>query len=145
MAGNPPGFNPTEVRNGLRFAMTFGIPEGSPPTFVMPTTYTAGGDFDSHGVPWHPDDVPVPGTPGQSIAVPCAVEYTQGPGKADTFSHLMPSKILLTLLDEEYQQIKGFEYVVINGNKYLYRNTQAPVGLGSIEVWQIVCESEDMA
>jgi hypothetical protein len=55
----------------------------------------------------------------------------------------MPTRISITLLDEDYQRVRGFHFVVAGGDKYIYEKTEPPVALGSIDVWTVWAQSED--
>lgn len=146
MAGTVPGFNPDEVRAGLRLAMTVGLPvvEADQPTFFFPRPGSTTGNADEDAVPFDPTRRRVLAPP-TSVRVPCAVEYFDNQGKIENFGVLVPSKVELTLLDQEYAQVKGFEYVVIGGNRYWYSRTAPPLGLVSVGVFIIYCNAEDQS
>lgn len=146
MAGQVPGFNPEEVRAGLRFAMTVGLPTvlEEQPTFFFPRTATAGSSADEDGIPFNPASTRVLGPP-RSVRVPCAIEYFDNQGKIENFGVIVPSKVELTILDTEYVLVKGFEYVVIGGSRYWYSRTAPPLGLVSVGVYIVYCTAEDQA
>lgn len=139
-------FDADTVRAGIRLAMQVGLPVASDdqPLFVMPTTVTGDVDhnLDSQGTPYDSDFRPTRSTPA-THRVPCAIEYFDGAGKIEAFGLVAPSHVLLTLLDTEYDVVKGFAYVVIGGNKYWYERTVPPLGLVDIGVWQVRCRSDD--
>lgn len=146
MADDPAlaGFDVDAVRAGLRLAMTVGLPPVSSdqPTFFMPAVETPGGPADQEGVPFSP----AAGrtfAPRTQVKVPCAVEYRDGSGKLESFGVIAASKVVLVLLDEDYESIKGFEFVVIAGTRYFYRRTEPPLGLITLGVWTVHCEAED--
>jgi hypothetical protein len=138
-----PNFDSAAVRDGLRLAMQVGLPAGTDdqPLFVMPTT-TTGAGLDAGGTPFNATTRPTRTTP-TGKKVPCAIEYLDGAGKLEGFGVIAPSYVLLTLLDEDFEQVRGFAYVVIGGNKYWYEREFPPVGLVDIGVHQIKCRSED--
>lgn len=144
MAGSVPGFDADAVRAGLRLAMTVGLSpkEEEQPTFFFARTATTDAPADEDAVPFDVTKKRVLGPP-QSVKVTCAVEYHDNQGKIENFGLIVPSKVVLTLLDEEYEQVKGFQYVVIGGNRYWYKTTEAPVGLVSVGVYTIHCTAED--
>lgn len=147
MASSPsiPDFPADDVRAGLRLAMTVGMPsvESDKPTFYMPRALpTATESLDSEGVPFDPDYRPA-WTPPVTKKVTCAIEYVDGQGKMTGFGITAPTKAILTLLDVDYAQVKGFEFVVIGGNRYFYRRTETPKGLVSVGLFKVHCESED--
>lgn len=146
MAGDPriQGFKADEVRAGLRLAMTVGLPPvtSSQPVFYMPRTETATESVDSEGVPFRADYNPTR-SPPVTHQVPCAIEYRDGEGKLESFGVISPTKVVLTLLDEDYQVIVGFEYVVIGGTRFFYRRTETPLGLVTVGLFKVHCASED--
>lgn len=141
-----PNFDADAVRAGIRLAMQVGLQISSTdqPTFYMPVTVTGDGThaLDANGVPFSASYTPTKST-RVTHQVPCAVEYHDGDGKIASFGIMVPAKVVLTLLDEDYAVIKGFEYVVISGNRYFYSRTQPQVGLVDVGVWTIHCLSED--
>jgi hypothetical protein len=146
MAGRLRGFNPDEVRAGLRLAMSVGLPpvESEQPTFFWSPVTTNTARADETGVPY---DVNVrrQTAPARSLRVTCAVEYFDNAGKLENFGVMVPTKVVLTLLDQEYEQVKGFHAVVIGGSRYFYQRTETPQGLGSIGVYSVHCVAEDQA
>lgn len=144
MAGQVPGFNADVVRAGLRLAMTVGLPPvlEDQPTFFMPRVITNTARADEHRVPFDVNAKRVTALP-LTVRVPCAIEYFDNAGKIENFGVLVPTKVELTLLDQEYVQVKGFEFVVIGGNRFYYQRTETPIGLVSIGVYVVHCTAED--
>lgn len=110
--------------------------------FTQPTdtsTYSA----DDAGVPFDPT-VHTTTPPTGPVFVDCAVEYFDAENQPTTFGLLAPSRIVVTVLDEEYQLIQGCDYVVIHGDRYNYRRTEPPTGLFDVGVFSLhfVAESE---
>ena len=140
----PSGFDPTRILAGLHRAMEFGEPTRTDDkaTFVTVTVTTPTGvPVDENGVPFDPNAKPtrVP----RSKQVPCAIEYYDRNDLQENLGPLTASRVKITLLDPEYQQVKGFDYVVIGGDRYAYRSTEPPVALGSIDVWSVWAVSEE--
>lgn len=144
MARAVPGFSADDFRSGIRLAMQVGLPPDleDQPLFVFPRTATNTGPADEDGVPFNPDEKPVL-SPLRSVRVQCAVEYDDASSRVENLGLISPSVIKITLLDEEYAQVKGFSYVVIGGDRYNYRLTETPLGLDVVGVWTIHCTAED--
>lgn len=140
------GFDATDVRNGLRTAFRVGMPplDDDQPTFFMPRTSTSTATLDGTGTPFDPTATPVR-SPVTSHKVPCSIEYVNGNGKIESFgvTMLQPSRVVLTLLDDDYAVVKGFEYVVISGVRYWYKRTESTKGLVSVGLYKVHCVSED--
>lgn len=145
MAGpTPAGFDRDAVLAGLRTAMLFGAPSvaADRATFFMPRTYVSVAPVDEDGVTFDPQQRPTFSAVVKHT-VPCAVEYDDAAGKLENFGIIASSKVRITLLGPDYDVVKGFEYVVIAGQKYLYRKTEPPVALGTLDVWTVHCQAED--
>lgn len=144
MAKNlPAGFNAAEVIAGLHRAMEFGEPTRTEDraTFYTVTTTAAGGPVDEDGVPFDPTVRPTRSTTSKQVK--CAVEFADRADLSETFGIIQPTRVKITLLDAEYQQVKDFAYVVVGGDRYNRRITEPPVALGSIDVWTVHCVAED--
>ena len=124
--------------------MEFGLPPETEdkPTFVFQAEDETTAQVDDEGVAYDPSASVTKGV-GASYQVKCAIEYIDGDGKIESFAVLAPSKVKLTLLDEEYATVEGFWYCVIKGQKYYYQRTEPPVALGTVSVYTIYCRSED--
>lgn len=143
MAKNlPSDFDREAILSGLYTAMSFGEPTRSSDraTFFTLTGDTAG-PRDQDGVPFDAGVRRVR-TP-KSVQVPCAVEFLDRGDQSETFGFIQSTRVKLTLLDPDYQKVKGFDYMVMGGDKYNYRLTEPPVALGSIDVWTVHCVAED--
>lgn len=140
------GFNADEVRAGLHLAMQVGLPTdvADQPTFVFPAGVLSTGDRrDAEGTPFDFRITKTKAGQDTTFQVPCAIEYSDGDGKIENFGIIVPSKVILTLLDVDYDIVKGFSYCVIGGNRYFYRRTETPLGLVSVGVYRIHCQSDD--
>ncbi len=145
MAATDPNFDSDAFIEGIHFAMGLGLPanEDDQPTFHFKPTVTYGAAaVDDAGVPFDPTAVPET-TTVPNVKVPCAVEYIDAEGKVENWGIIVPAKVLLTFLDADYQQVVGFDWVVIGPNRYFYRKTFPPLAMDSVGVWQIECAAED--
>jgi len=124
--------------------MEFGLPNvaADQPTFFMPRTATSVSPVDDDGVPFDPDAAVTLSTEVKK-KVACAVEYMDSDGKIETFGIIVPSKIKLTFLDEDYVKIAGFHFVVIKGQKYFYMRTEPVIALGTVDIYTVYCRAED--
>lgn len=145
MAGRNPGFNPHEFRNAIRFVYDMAAPpvEDDQVTFYGESTLVYTGSVDDDSIPFDPASTVVR-QPAPGIRVPCAVEYFDSQGEPVVFGMVTPSRVAITLLDEDYAAVKGATYVVIAGDRYLYRRTEPPTGLFDVglHVMHFVAENE---
>lgn len=140
----PAGFDATKILAGLHKAMEFGEPtrgDDKATFYTIVRTVPPGTLVDEDGIPYDPS-IHVT-TTRTSKAIPCAIEYQDRSDKSENFGVVNPSRIKVTLLDPDYQQVKGFHYVVVGADKYVYRSTEPPVALGSIDVWTVYAVAED--
>lgn len=146
MAGDPQiqGFRADQVRAGLRLAMQVGLPiaGADQPTFVFKQTVTGTQNLDAEGVPFNPSYTP---TKSALVTkkVPCAIKYVDRETNLTGFGALAPTRVVLTLLDDDYAQVKGFQYVIIGGTRFFYRHTETPKGLVTVGLYEVHCEAED--
>lgn len=143
-AGAISGFDAEDFRRNIRAAMTVGLPPvaADQPTFIFAGDVVNTAPADDEDVPYDASARPTVTTPA-SVKVPCAVEYADAAGKVENFGVIVPSKVVLTLLDEDYQLIKGFLYVVIGGDRFWYSKTETPLGLDSVGIWTVHATAED--
>lgn len=151
MAGTIPGFPAAAVRDGLRIPMRMGLPvdENQWPEFVIVAAPTADPTTDDNGYPWDPA-APVPAPAETRVRVVCAFEVPDPKLREENFGAIQPGVLYVTLLDEEYLQVEGFQYVNIwltaggGPTRYYYRNVHLRTALDTVEVWQIEVATEDV-
>lgn len=144
MAGKQPGFDAGAFRTGIRFAY---IMAASPDTdaqaaFYKPSELVYNVPTDDENVPFDPATtvqrvVPAP------VRVPCGIQYVDAEGQDVPFGSLTASKVLCTLLDEDYKKVAGCAYVVIGGDRYNYQRTQPPSGLFDVGLYVMHFRAEN--
>jgi hypothetical protein len=143
-------FDEAGVIAGLHTAMQVGLPpeEEDQPTFYWPTIMVTDDAKDSaESVPFDPASRPTRPAVNH-VRVPCAVEYFDGSGKVISFGVIQASRVVLTLLQPEYDQVNDsqlgmFQYVVIGADRYFYAKERPPLGLVTLGIHQIECTAED--
>lgn len=144
MAGDVSGFKPDEFRKGIRFVMGLGAPDdtGQQATFYFPRAATpADSTVDSEGVPFGPEQMTF-SRARNPVRVPCAIEDPFTAGIATGEGPFGAGTIIVTLLDDDFDQVEGFVYVVVGGVRYDYRRELIPRGLGTVTVHRLVCVGE---
>lgn len=136
MAGSDPGFNAAEFRDAIHFAMQLGsAPDpGQQVVFHFPKQLTYNVPADGAQVPFDPSATVTAVTP-TPIKVDCAVEYFDAENQPTGFGLLAPSRLSITLLDEDYAKVKDASHVVIHGDRYDYRRTEPPSGLFDVGLY----------
>ena len=140
----PPSFDQARVLDGLRRAMGFGEPTRPEDkvTFYFNARSEATGPVDEDGIPFDPGDRTVNLREHDTKTVDCTVEYQDRAPKAETFGVMVPARVILTLLDPDWQQVKDFAYVKAGGDIYHRSTVMPPVALGSIDIWSVICVAE---
>jgi len=142
MAGLLPDFDPDSFRDAIRFAMNMGAPptETDQATFYFPRG-SVGGPRDASGVPFSPDTSVTFTTVKPPVKVPCAIEDASG-SSTQTGLGSYGDAVVVTLLDEDYETVRGFEFVAVAGVRYDYQRELPPAGLGPVGVHRLLCTGE---
>lgn len=142
--GGSQGFNASEFRDAIHFAMQMGagLDETEQVTFYFESTYAGTSNKDGQGVPFAVDAALTPTTP-DPIRRDVAIEYFDAEGQPTGFGPLTPSRLALTLLDEEYVDVKDAKWVVVHGDRYNYSRTEPPQALFDVGVYVMHFKSED--
>lgn len=143
MSGTIPGFDPDEFRNALRFAMDMGAPNDAAQraTFYFPKTVTATGPTDASGAPYSPDAAVTRAQSKPPVTVSCAIEDAAGSAD-ETRIGRFGDGIIITLFDEEFAQVTGFEFVGYRGLRYDYDRELLGSSLGSVDIHRLLCIAE---
>lgn len=114
------------------------------PTFFAPTTVTADGahTLDQRGTPFDPAYRPIRAQP-VGIKVPCGMDYKDAAGNLVAMGSVSATGMVLTLLDEDYVQVKGFAYCVVAGIRYNYQRVDRPQGLVSVGIYTVHVLADD--
>ena len=139
-------FNKERVENGLRLAMSVGMPpdEELRPRFVILENQPSPFE-DENGVPFDPKQMVTAPVTREVTGVLCGIEYVDRPGEQVDWTQIIPSEIVLTMLQEEYELVRGFDHVFVGGEKFRYNKERTPLGLVTIQVHQFEVVAEDDA
>jgi hypothetical protein len=146
MAGSNAAFNPGEFRTAIRDAMNMGLPanvsERATFKWNVERTYTVADPGDN---PYDWNDTPVSTTTHADVQIPVAVEFTAraSDAGANNIGSFDPSRVTLTVLDEDYALVQGADEVLLGGNAYVIRYVAPPLGLFEVTVYQIFAEARD--
>lgn len=138
MAGTNPDFDAAAFRDGIRFVYDMAAPplEDEQLKFYFPSQLVYNKPVDDEDVPFDPSAT-VQRVQPAPVTVPCGVEYFDRAGEPVVFGTITASRIAVTLLDEDYKQVKGTTYVVLGGEKYNYQHTEAPSGLFDVGLYTL--------
>jgi hypothetical protein len=141
-------FNADQFKAAIRSTMLMGMPEEPSERITFRWTpnrsYTSA---DSAGNPWSWEDVPVSEDAPEDVQVPAAVEFSARPaGSMDTpIGQFDTSRVIVTLLDDDFEQIRGADLIMIDGATYDVMFVGPPVGLFSVTVYSVFGEARDEA
>lgn len=139
MAGTNQGFNSAEFRDGIHFAMAMGAPidPADQVKFYFAPVVTNASPADDTGLPFDPSAAPVETTPAPVI-VPCAVEVDRQEGEHDRVGFVVPTRLRILLLDEDYAQVSDCSYIVHGGDRYDLRYEEPPNALFNVGVHTMI-------
>ena len=109
---------------------------------VAATPANAAVVIDGEGVPFSPGDV-IARVVVAPVTRACAVEYVDSADVPTVFGAVLPSRVKVTLLDEDYVVVASADYVVVGGDKYLRHHEPPSYGLYEVGVHQIVFAAEN--
>lgn len=146
MAGTDSRFDASAFRDAVHFAMNMGLPqtESERATFHFRgvKTWPPGTVLDQDGTPINPNISPTTVTP-DPVQIPCAVEFSQAKPDELPAGQFIPTKATVTILDEDYPQVKDAIEVELNGDRYAIRYTPPSMGLFEVTVYQFICFAKD--
>lgn len=136
MAGSNAGFDADGFRDNIRLAMAMGAAPDveNQVAFHFPSQLVYNASADGAHVPFDPAAT-ITRTEPPPVRVDCAVQYVDEENQPSSFGLLAPSRLIITLLDEEYAKVKHCSYVVAQGDRYDYRRTEPPSGLFDVGVF----------
>jgi len=145
MAGRNPGFDGRQFRDAIRFVYNMAAPpDGTEQaTFYRPSELVYNVNVDDDNVPFDPATT-VQRVQPAPVKVACGIEYRDVDGDPLPFGTVTASKVVCSLLDEDYKLVQDASYVVIGGDKYLYQRTEPPSGLFDVGLYSMhfVAENE---
>lgn len=144
MAGTSSSFNADRFRTAIRYAMDLGTPPVAADAlkFYWNAVSTTVATTDGEGVPFDPAATVTRTTP-TPVSKPCAVEYLDAAGEPTGFGVIIPSKVKVTLLDEDYDAVRTADYVVVAGDRYIRQYEPPSYGLFDVGVHQIIYAAEN--
>jgi hypothetical protein len=141
-------FDSQGFRDAIHFAMEMGAAPDPTlrPTFIFKSTvqsYRKNGvpvpdpRLDRDGKPLDPDIEAVE-TSGNRVQVDCAIEIIRADADELPVGNFRPTKAVVTLLDEEYAQVKGCREMVYDGDRYLFGYELEALGLFDVGTFTLI-------
>lgn len=144
MATANPDFDAGAFRSAIQFVFTMAeAPQsGDQLAFYGPSTLVYTTPLDDADVPFDPASTVVR-QQAAPVHVPCGVEYFDTQGQPIVFGMVTPSRLAVTLLDEDYALVKDATYVVAGGDRYNFRRTEPPTGLFDVGLFRMHFSAEN--
>lgn len=144
MVGTDPRFNAAAFRSAIKNTMRMAAPAdvSDRATFRWRPARTYTYD-DPASRPYNWTATPVSETVPADVQVDVAVEFTGGSERQTALGQFDASKVTLTLLDEDYEQVRGADEVLLGGNTYEVDFVAPPIGLFDVTVYQVFCSARD--
>jgi hypothetical protein len=147
-------FDGDGFRAAIRFAMQMGtIPDPARrPKFILKSgitpTYTKNGSpvtsprLDRDGKPLDPNVRVVTGA-DREVEVDCAVEVTRADAEEGPVGNFRPTKVVDTLLDEQYALVVGARELIYNADRYVFGYEPESNGLFDVGVYTMIFYPRD--
>lgn len=151
-SGASSGFSATEFRDNIHFAMTMGMPGvvSEQVTFKWDRVQEFNPEDHAHRPydftqPTTTDEPGNPDEPDGSLVVTCAIEFTprNSSGVENQVGAFNAPRVVITLLDEEYDLVHDADWVLIDGNRYNLEYVAPPIGLFDVTVYQMHATAAD--
>lgn len=147
-------FDGEGFRSAVRFAMQMGLnpdPDRRP-KFVKKgqgRTYVKNGEtlssaprLDRDGKPLDPE-IEVVKEADQLISVDCAIEVERADAEELPVGNFRPTKVIATLLDQQYALVKDCRELIYNGDRYLFGYEPESNGLFDVGVYTMIFYAVD--
>lgn len=144
MAGTSSDFDGAGFRDAIHEVMLMGapVPEGERAKFYFTKTLVYNTPTDDNNTPFDPDAT-VTETQPDPVTVNCGVEYFDATDQPTVFGSVTATRLVITVLDEEYDRVKGCSYVVMGGERYFYKKTEVPRALFDVGVYVLHFRAEN--
>lgn len=142
-------FPEQQFRDAIHFAMQMGKnpDEDRQPVFIIPSTvrtYWKDGvelvstpRLDRDGEPLDPD-IEVRGGADTEVQRDCAIEVQRADADELPVGNFRPTKVVVTLLDDDYQAVKDARRLRYNGDEYLFGYEPESDGLFEVGVYTLI-------
>ena len=152
MAEPSPDFNASEFRGVIKQTMRMGMPADSEEQLVWhinrvqtfspqdpaikPYDWSAPPVVDQPGDPDHPEGL---------VSVDYALEFAASGGGESEVGRFDQSRLEVTVLDMDYEQIKNADYAMIGRVYYEINFVAPPIGLFDVTVYTIFLRARDQS
>lgn len=145
MAGTSALFDAAAFRTAIRATMTMGLPGSvaDQATFRW-SEVKSFTKQDSDAKPWLWTAATITDVVHADVQVPVAMEILRTVQQEGTsIGDFNVTRVILTLLDVDYDLIVGADVVLLGQNTYNIDFIEPPIGLFDVTVWRIHCRAGD--
>lgn len=140
------GFDSAAFKDAINFAMEMATPSDvlQRATFRWRDEKTFDTQ-DSGGSPYSFTAVPSITIHRDDLSVNVAVQFIPKNSimEGTSFGEFNNPRVILTLLDESYQQVWDADEVLLGGDLYVIEYTEPPIGLFDVTVWSMYAIARD--
>lgn len=140
------GFNANQVRQALTDAMIMGMsPDPEQQVIWRWSPKREFADSDVAGDPYDWTEAPEDEEVKEDVVVPCAFEFSARPAGSveSSMGQMDTSRVVITLLDEHYEKVKGADLVLLGTNIYEVDFVAPPIGLFDMGVITVIATARD--
>lgn len=139
------GFDADLFRSKIKSAMQMGSPNAvaEKVTFKWPTLKTYSGKVDPTGRPYDLASVAESTSQHEDVQVDCAVEFIYRNATGTPIGEFDTPRVIITLLDVDYELIEGATKVFLGGNTYEIQFVEPPMGLFSVTIYNLHAQAVD--
>ena len=138
------GFDAAAFRENIRSTMQMGSPNAvaEKVTFQWESQRSYGSRLDPSGKPYKKDAEITDTSTNEDVQIDCAVDYEDRTGEGTPIGEFNNPRVLITILDEDFESVKTATKVLIGGNTYNIQYSR-PVGLFSVTVYEVYAQAVD--
>jgi hypothetical protein len=136
-------FNGDRFRNAIRFVFEMETDADQQIMFHFTDVVHFVGPSDGDAVPFNPAEA-ITRTTHAPVTAPCDVEFVQTSDVSTAFGVVIPTKLQVTLLDEDYETIKDATFATIGGERYIrdYERPSSALFDVALHIITFVAENE---
>jgi len=137
-------FNEQAFRDAIKSTMQMGSPNAvaEKATFTWETLATVSNP-NSAGQPFDFNQPALTVDQREEVLVDCAVEFVERSGTGTAIGQFENPRVVITLLDEDYELVRTASKVKLGGNSYTINYTAPPVGLFAVTVYSMYATADD--
>jgi hypothetical protein len=140
-------FDAAAFRDAIRFAMDMGLPETTADraTFKWTPVKTYA-NADTGGRPYKLTEAAASTTTHSDVQIPVGWQFVPtrvGNEQQTAMGSFDNDRVIMTILDEDYDQVKGADICVLGGDDYIVDYVAPPDGLFEVTIYTLYLTARD--